>query len=153
MKKQRCSDWGAGGRLFPAVEFKDDEREMQENVKQIVHWRVENRDLKVKCLERERYESLEFTSYYRKQIKRSWKGQPRLEQDGILVTTKLHGGRNRSSAQERGSNYGRQRQIITFTQGPTGTKLGVWQLCQMVAQIFLPIQHGKSQKIRVLHSQ
>lgn len=56
----------AGGRLFPAVGFEDDEREKQENVKQIVHWRVENTDLKVKCLEQERYESVEFTSYCRK---------------------------------------------------------------------------------------
>lgn len=54
-------------KAFPSVEFKDDEREMQQNIKQIVHWRVENTDLKVKCLEQERYESLEFTSYYRKQ--------------------------------------------------------------------------------------
>lgn len=57
----------AGRRLFPAVEFKDEEREMQQHIKQIVHWRVENTDLKVKCPEQERDESLEFTSYYRKQ--------------------------------------------------------------------------------------
>lgn len=64
MEKQRCLGWVTGRKLFPAVEFKDDEREMQQNIKQIVHWRVENTDLKVKCLEQERYESLEFTSYY-----------------------------------------------------------------------------------------
>lgn len=65
-----------------------------------------------------------------------------------LLTAKLDYGTNCSSAQERGSNYGRQQQIITFTEWPTGTKLGVRQLCQMVAQIFLPLQNGKSEKIR-----
>lgn len=33
-----------------------------------------------------------------------------------LLTAKLDGGRNCSSTQERGSNYGRQQQIITFTE-------------------------------------
>lgn len=61
-KNKGVQGWVTGRRLFPAVEFKDDEREMQQNIKQIVHWRVENTDLKVKYLEQERYESLEFTS-------------------------------------------------------------------------------------------
>lgn len=65
MEKQRCL--GLGNWLFAAVEFKDNDREMQQNIKRIVHWRVENTDLKVKCLEQERYESLEFTSYCKKQ--------------------------------------------------------------------------------------
>lgn len=33
MEKQRCKGWVTGRRLFPAVEFKDDEREMQQNIK------------------------------------------------------------------------------------------------------------------------
>lgn len=33
-----------------------------------------------------------------------------------LLTAKLDYGTNCSSAQERGSNYGRQQQIITFTE-------------------------------------
>ena len=66
-KNKGVQGWGPGRKLFPAVEFKDDERETQQNIKPIVHWRVENTDLKAKCLEQEKYESLEFTSYYRKQ--------------------------------------------------------------------------------------
>lgn len=58
---------GNGTKAFPSCRIQGWWKEMQQNIKQIVHWRVENTDLKVKCLEQERYESLEFTSYYRKQ--------------------------------------------------------------------------------------
>lgn len=53
-KNKGVQGWVRGRRLFPAVEFKDEGRERQPSVKQIVHWRVENTDLKVKCPEQAR---------------------------------------------------------------------------------------------------